>query len=126
MLATAGTLQVLRARIVAYEQFAITTTRHLAKTCHFFHLANLRYPATLTELGTSTPPYIPPDLMGNGTTVDKQGYRFTYALAGNGFTLNADPQTPGVTGVRHFYVDEQVAIHADEAGPADANDPIIP
>ncbi|MDP3703462.1 MAG: prepilin-type N-terminal cleavage/methylation domain-containing protein [Candidatus Omnitrophota bacterium] len=126
LLATVGSIQLLRVRIITHEEIALTTTRHIAKSCHFFFSVNNQFPATLIQLGTAIPPYIQPDLVGNGTTVEKQGYVFTYARVGNGFTLNADPQTPNVTGIRHFFVNEQLSIHADGSDPADINDPVVP
>lgn len=126
MLATAGTLQLLRARIVAYEEIAISALRQVSRACHFFSLVNQRFPADLAELGNTAPPYIPATLVGNGTTVTKQGYVFTYAQAGSSFSLNADPQTVGVTGTRYFFVNEDLRIHVDNAGPADSGDPILP
>ena len=126
MLATAASIQLLRVRIITHEELALTTMRHLAKSCHFFSLVNQRFPSTLTELGTANPPYITADLIGTGWIVEKRGYLFTYAQTGNGFTLNADPVTAGVTGTRHFFVNEQLTIHMDPSNPADINDPVIP
>lgn len=129
MLAGVAVLQLLRARIVTHEQLALNSLRLVAKSCQFFFLANARYPDTLNDLGspTSDPPYLTSDLIGNGTTANKQGYTFTYTPGGGtAFTLLADPQTPGVTGTRHFYVDQGMVIHVDESGPADAGDPVLP
>ena len=126
MLATVAMLQLARARIIAYEEIALTSLRLISRACHFFFLANQRFPDSLTDLGAAVPPYIPSNLIGDGTTVTKQGYVFTYAPGGNGFTLNADPQTPGKTGTRYFFVNEQLIIRMDLIGPADSNDPPIP
>jgi len=127
MLATVGVLQLTRARIITHEELALVSMRQIGRACHFFNLANLRFPTSLTELATATPPYIPTDLAGDGFTIDKRGYRFTYANpSSTSFSLNADPLTPGVTGSRYFYVDQNLAMHVDESGPADANDPVIP
>ena len=126
MLATVGMLQLLRARVIAYEELALTSVRQVTKACHFFSLVNQRFPADLTELGTANPPYIPANLMGDGFSAEKQGYLFTYASTVDGFTLNADPKTSGVTGVRHFFVDQNLAIHVLESGPAGPSDPVIP
>ncbi len=128
MLAAVGVVQVLRARVTADEQLTLTSLRHIAKSCAFFFLTNLRYPADLTELGTptSTPPYLNPDLIGDGFSVTKQGYIFTYTSVDGGasFTLLADPQTQGVTGERHFYIDQSMVIHVNQTGPASSVDPV--
>ncbi|MBI4341536.1 MAG: type II secretion system protein [Candidatus Omnitrophica bacterium] len=127
LLAAIGMVQLQRARISAYEQLAVGSLRHVAQSCQMFFLSYHAYPSTLMQLGTASPPYVTPDLIGNGTTVTKQGYTFTYAPAsgGGGFSLQADPVTPGRTGVRHFYIDHSLLIHVDSDGPADAADPLL-
>ena len=82
-------------------------------------------PLNAHRVGTASPPYITADLIGTGLIVEKRGYLFTYAQTGSGFTLNADPVTAGVTGTRHFFVNEQLTIHMDPSNPADINDPVI-
>jgi prepilin-type N-terminal cleavage/methylation domain-containing protein len=127
MLAAAGMLQLTRARIITHEELALVSMRQISRACHFFFLANQRFPTSLTELSTAAPPYIPVELAGDGFTVDQRGYRFTYANPSSAsFSLNADPITAGVTGSRYFYVDQALVIHVDQTGPADANDPVIP
>ncbi|MBI4004226.1 MAG: hypothetical protein HY353_04310 [Candidatus Omnitrophica bacterium] len=127
LLATVGVLQLARARIITHEELTLVSMRQISRACHFFYLANLRFPASLTELATASPPYIPLDLAGDGFTVEKRGYRFTYANpSSNSFSLNADPITSGVTGSRYFYVDQGLVMHVDQSASADANDPVIP
>ena len=126
LLATAGSIQLLRARIVAHEEIALSSLRLVSRACQFFFLSNQRFPTNLAELGNATPPYIPANLVGTGTTVTKQGYVFTYGQVGNTFTLNADPVTLGTTGTRYFFVNEQLVIRMDLTGPADSSDPPIP
>ena len=74
LLALVGVQQFRRARIVAYEQFALNSLRLLTKSCQMFYLVKQRYPTALTELGTETPPYINDATLLAGT---KQGYVFT-------------------------------------------------
>ena len=130
LLAAVGVQQLLRARVTADQQLALTSLRHVAKSCQFFFLVNQRFPTDLNDLGTQTsnPPYLTPDLIGDGTSVTKQGYLFTYTAGGGGtsFTLLTDPQTPGVTGERHFYIDQNMIIHVNQTGPAGPTDPVIP
>lgn len=125
LLATVGVLQLTRARIITHEELALISMRQVARACHFFNLANQRFPTSLTELSTANPQYIPTEW--SGLTVEKQGYRFTYANPSpTSFSLNADPITVGVTGSRYFYMDQGLVMHVDQSGPADASDPVIP
>jgi len=86
-----------------------------------------------------------PNLSGNGIIVDqnnaglidevlasglKSGYIYTYIVLTSdaqghvtSYSLNADPQVVGNTGVRHFYSDQTSVIRWNEtttAGPSDA------
>lgn len=131
MLAAVGIVQILRARIVTHEQLALVSLRHVTKTCHFFYLANQQFPADLTVLGppTSNPPYLDVQLIGNGTTAVKQGYRFIYdrSVSPTSFTLLARPVTYSVTGIRNFYTDQTLSVHFTTLDqPATAGDPIVP
>ena len=130
MLASVAVIQLLRARITTNEQLGLNSMRAVMKASQFYFIIQQRYPPDLTALGlpASNPPYIQPDLIGNGSTVAKQGYVFTYTQVGggSGFTLLADPQTAGTTGTRHFYVDQGGVIHQDPSGPADPTDPSVP
>ena len=40
MLASVAVTQLLRARIVTYEQLALTSLRFIAKSCQFYYLTN--------------------------------------------------------------------------------------
>lgn len=128
LLATVSLLQLQRARIVTYEQLAITSLRHIAKTCQLYYIASSGYPPNLSALGApaSNPPYLDAGFAQDPAT--KQGYTFTYTqgVGGSSFTLLADPQHPGVTGTRHFYVDQDDAIHVNPSGPANRGDPVLP
>ena len=62
----------------------------------------------------------------------KYGYSFSYEAAGSQtggaldtFRVNADPITPGTTGVRHFYVDQTGVIRYQEDGPANEHSPPV-
>lgn len=68
------------------------------------------------------------------TTIDdsfsdalRSGYLFssTAASTASRWEMNADPETPGVTGDRHFFVDHSGVIRFQEAGTASATDPAI-
>ena len=76
----------------------------------------------MPDLANANPAYIDP-VLGAGT---KQGYQFTYTFVDEDhFSVNADPQTPGQTGNRYFYIDEEGIIHGSTSGQATAGDPVI-
>lgn len=129
LLAAIATFALLRARITTSGQIAMTTVRHYAQTLQFYTIVNQQFPADLTLTGppTSNPPFLPPNLIGNGTTATKQGYTFVYAsLTPASFTMTADPITHGITGERHFFTDETMTIRfTDQNRPATSADPLI-
>ena len=66
------------------------------------------------------------DVLSSGV---KSGYAFTYnplpaAINGMipGYTLNADPVTPGFTGTRHFFTDDSGVIRQNISASATVND----
>ncbi len=130
LLLALGVAQLTRSRIVTNEHLALNSLRTLAKACQLYSLVNRDYPADLKALGLpeANPPYLQPDLIGDGARVVKQGYVFEYGQtsSGAGFALSAEPKTPKVTGTRYFYTDQHLRIHVDQDGPAGDNDPTIP
>ncbi len=61
----------------------------------------------------------------------KSGYTITY-VGGNAdgaffdtYTINANPTTPGATGVNYFYTDQTTVIRKNPAAKAGAGDPPI-
>jgi type IV pilus assembly protein PilA len=62
---------------------------------------------------------------------EKQGYSFTLAAVAGGaavppsFTVNADPQVAGTTGIRQFFVNQSGVIRFNIGGPASADDPPV-
>ena len=130
LLASMAIVQLLRARIVTNELVALTSLRLIAKSCNSYFLERQAYPAALADLGppTSDPPYFTdPHLLAGA----KGGYTFTYTLAPAGdpstFIVLANPQTYGITGVRHFWVDQTVTIRfTQENRDATGSDPILP
>lgn len=60
---------------------------------------------------------------------DYNGYIFTYAIQGSApyalFTLNADPEVVGITGVRHFFTDQSAVVHYKVGGAASETDPVL-
>jgi len=129
LLASVAIVALLRARVTTSGQIAMSTVRHYAQSLQLYSIVNQQFPANMTLLGppTSNPPFLTPNLIGNGTTATKSGYTFTYAsLTPSSFTMIADPVTHGVTGERHFFTDETLMIHfTDQNRAATVADPLI-
>ncbi len=95
---------------------------------------NIGFAAALTDLGgigavSSTSAQLIDSTLGSGT---KSGYFFIYVptypdAAGhyNGFTLNANPQIPGSSGRRYYYMDQTGVIRVNYTAPATTSDPAI-
>ena len=129
MLAILAGVVSLRARMVTFEQLAVTTLHAYTKTLGFYFGVNMQYPPDLTALGApiANPPYLEPDLIGDGTTVQRQGYVFVYARpAASRYTVTANPQQDEKTGNRHFFSDESGIIRFTyEHRDATASDAVI-
>ena len=107
-----------RARIAANEMVSISTVRTLSTSLEGFRSAQSppAYPVDLTELSDSLPAYIDTVL----TSGLRQGYEFAYELLNESqYEIVASPETPSVTGIREFYVDETgvIRVGTDETGP---------
>jgi prepilin-type N-terminal cleavage/methylation domain-containing protein len=118
---------MIRNHITANEASAIASCRTIVSACQSYYSYSMPrvYPADLVVLGTAGPagPAYIDNVLASGA---KSGYDFTYARTSLvSFTLNADPQVPGRTGVRYFYSDETGRISAREGGPAGPGDPAI-
>ena len=126
----------LRAKISANESSAVSSI-------HAVNTAEITYATMYTTIGFSASLG---DLGDGGTTpcpgtanaacfIDKNlasgskaGYNFTYvqdasANPSQGYTINADPITSGVTGQRGFYSDQSNVIRANSTGAANAGSP---
>jgi type IV pilus assembly protein PilA len=124
----------LRAKMQAHESAAaqnlrtITTAEVIYSTTY-----NIGFSNSLTQLsGTSV--IADPNNAGLIDSVlastIKGGYVYTYTVLttdGQGnvisYSCNADPQTAGVSGQRHFYTDQSAIIRSNEAttaGPSDS------
>jgi len=126
MLAALSISMMLRNRVTTNEIVAITSCKTIVSACQSYFASTIphSYPPTLATLGVagpSGPSYIDTSLAFGV----KAGYTYTYSpISPVSFTLNADPQFPGRTGVRYFYTDETGRITAREggaAGPGDAS-----
>ena len=129
LLAAIAILALLRARIITSEQMALMTLRNVRQSLEMYSIVKQAYPPDLTELGTPkvTPPFLPPNQIGDGITFTRQGYTFIYAppLSGS-YTMMANPVVHGRTGERHFLTDNSNTVHFTTQ-PRDAlsTDPIV-
>jgi len=119
---------LLKAKMAANEAAA-------ASSIHAINTAEITYSsafpligcsAALVDLGPTGGGYIDSTLAA-GT---KSGYSFTYqqdtsTAPSLGYTLNVDPVTPGVTGQRHFYSDQNNVTRYNPSAAAQVTDPAL-
>jgi prepilin-type N-terminal cleavage/methylation domain-containing protein len=110
---------LLNARKAGNEASSISSLRTLTTVNEQYRTRFQAYAGSLTNLSASN--YID-SVLGSGT---KSGYRFVYAGATNTWTCNSNPETPGTTGDRYFFVDQTGVIRFKSSGPAAATDPPI-
>jgi len=121
----------IRSKITANEASAVAALRTIDTACvNYANTYGQGYPATLSTLGgsgvaTSTSADLLDNVVAGGI---KSGYTFTYVagpVAGgliSTYTVNADPVTPGQTGVRYFFTDQSFAIRFNASAQASASD----
>jgi type II secretory pathway pseudopilin PulG len=113
---------LLRARHNANEAAAIGNMKTLVNALESFRANTGAYPPgnDLTPLSSANPPYVDATL----TRGTRQGYNFRYnGRDNNRYELRADPVNAGVTGTRHFFVDESGVIRVSQSGSASASSP---
>jgi type IV pilus assembly protein PilA len=116
----------LRAKMAANESSAVSSI-HSVNTAEIQYASSyptIGFSAVLTDLGPSGSNYIDAILAG-GT---KSGFTFTYTqnatdTPSDGYTINANPVTRGVTGIKSFYSDQQNVTHYNSSAVASAADP---
>ncbi len=120
---------LLRSKMAANEASAVGSLRSLNTACVTYSTSYGGFPASLTVLGgegsgavSSTNAQLIDNVLQTGT---KSGYNFTFSAgsadsAGNidYYIINANPVTPGTTGLRYFFTDQSGVIRADTAGAA--------
>ena len=116
----------LRAKMAAHESSAVSSI-HAINTAEIQYAAS--YPSvgfspSLIAIGPTGTGYIDAVLAGGS----KAGYIFTYVqnttdTPSDGYTVNADPVTRGVTGARSFYSDQQNVTHYNMSAVAASTDP---
>lgn len=125
----------IRAKISANEASAVTSI-HAVNTSEIGYSSaypDLGFSANLSNLGyggggtcSSTAACFLDPALASG---QKSGYTFTYVPSGSnpvtGYTLNADPQSYGLTGQTGYYSDETNVIHYNATGTAGPTDPSL-
>jgi type IV pilus assembly protein PilA len=100
----------IHARMAANESAAVSSIHAINTAEITYSSANplIGYSVLLADLGPAGANYID-NVLAGGT---KSGYVFTYVqnttdVPSDGYTVNADPVTRGVTGQRSFYSSQQ-------------------
>jgi type IV pilus assembly protein PilA len=123
---------LIRSRMAANEASAVASIRTI-NTAEVVYSTTYSVPtlfsANLANLGdgAGTCATVPP-IATNACLIDnvlatatanpgKSGYHFTYTV-GNGYTIKADPDQPGSSGVRGFFADQTLVIRAANPAPA--------
>ena len=127
---------LLRARTAANEAAAVGSLRKAMNAVVTYNdTYGHGFPESLSQLGASGEGSAPSAEAAGLIDAElaagqKYGYNFTYQASssrGDGmldrFRLNADPVTPGSTGIRHFFIDQSGVIRYQDDGPANENSP---
>ena len=117
---------LLRSKMAANEASAVATLRTLNTSSVAYSTTYGGFEPNLASLGPATiPTSSAADLVDSVLAVDpavKSGYRFTYAFASGKYIINANPQTPGVTGQRYFFTDQSGVMRGNGSTPATVAD----
>jgi type IV pilus assembly protein PilA len=129
---------MLRAKIAANQSAAVENCRNVTSAEVLYYTTfNVGFAPSLSALGgptTGAPTPTDAQLIDEAlsTAGVKSGYTYTYVPSSadasgayQDYSLNADPLTPNITGVNHYYTDEPSVIHVSTIGIATINDPPI-
>jgi type IV pilus assembly protein PilA len=118
----------IHARMAANESAAVSSIHAINTAEITYSSANplIGYSVLLADLGPAGANYID-NVLAGGT---KSGYVFTYVqnttdVPSDGYTVNADPVTRGVTGQRSFYSSQQNITRYNITVVAGVGDPPI-
>jgi type IV pilus assembly protein PilA len=116
----------LRAKMAANESSAVSSIHSIntAEIQYASSYPSVGFSPSLIALGPTGSNYIDAVLAGGA----KAGYTFTYVqnttdTPSDGYTVNADPVTRNITGLRSFYSDQQNVTHYNQTVAASASDP---
>jgi prepilin-type N-terminal cleavage/methylation domain-containing protein len=118
----------IHAKMAANEASAVSSIHSINTAEITYSSANpmIGFSVLLSDLGPAASNYID-SVLASGT---KSGYMFTYVqnatdVPSEGYKINADPITRGVTGQRSFYSDQQNQTHYNLTATASATDPAL-
>ena len=118
---------LLRSRMAANEASAVGSLRTINTACVTYSTTynSVGYPSTLSALGPSTSANsssadLIDSVLASGT---KSGYSFSFGVVGTatpttGYSVTANPTSPGTSGQRGFYTDQSGVIRAVSSGSA--------
>jgi len=104
-----------RARAAANEASAISSLRTIATMNERYRLRYGSYAGAINQLSTAA---LIDENLGDGV---KAGYSFSYTGGSNAFSCSADPEIPGTSGSRYFFVDLSGVIRFSTTGTANAS-----
>ena len=128
--------QLMRARMAANESAAVSALRTLAtQEINYNSSWSAGYSPTLAALGP--PPPGTPASATNGDLIDqvlasgiRSGYQFLYTplipsgtTSPTGYTVTANPISPGITGEWYFFADQSNTIRQSYSTPATGASP---
>lgn len=99
---------LISARVSANEASVVASLKSLNSAAESFRMAQMpsRFPANLSEMNGTEPSFIDVVLASG----NKSGYMFSWTGGTNTYSVIASPQTPNVSGVRIFFLDESGVI----------------
>lgn len=130
---------MLHARLAANESAAVAALRTIAsEEVNYDSSWSSGYSTTLAQLGPPLPGNNPSS--ANADMIDsilasgiRGGYQFIYVPlispglgTPTGYTVNANPISPGITGEWYFYLDQSNVIRQSYGSPANATSAVIP
>jgi type IV pilus assembly protein PilA len=121
---------LLRSKMGANEASAVGSLRTIVTACtNYSTIYNKGFPVSLANLGPGSPPTASAAAMIDSVIASgtKSGYTLVYVSGGptNGiiptYTINANPITPNLTGVRYFFTDQTGIVRYNVGGSATAS-----
>jgi prepilin-type N-terminal cleavage/methylation domain-containing protein len=124
---------LLRSRIAANEASAVGSCRtyNTAQITYESTYPSVGYATTFASLGppasgsnpSSTTAGLVDNVLGCSTaTCTKAGYNFSLSASASNYGINANPSTPGSTGIRYFYTDNSGVIRYNATAAAGSGD----
>ena len=104
---------MVKARALANDSMAESTLTAVAKVMEQYRVSHDSYPTEMSDLTNVPPPYLNKDY-SSGTYY---GFSFVSTLGAGGYSLQANPVTPGVTGTKAYTVTTGGKISEEPATP---------